>query len=30
MRRKKDNSVEEIIIKYDDGTEKVIKKGVVN
>lgn len=29
MKNKKDNMVEKIIVKYDDGTEKEIKKGLV-
>lgn len=29
MKKQKDNNVEKIIVKYDDGTEKEIKKGVI-
>lgn len=29
IKNKKDNNVEQIVIKYDDGTERIISKGVI-
>nr|KEH88853.1 hypothetical protein Z964_p0014 [Clostridium novyi A str. GD211209] len=29
IKNKKDKNIEQLVVKYDDGTEKVIKKGAI-